>query len=221
MKCPGQDMQYWKDDAIFEVQCPECDALVEFYKDDTSRKCPKCDHRFVNPKLDFGCASYCQFAKECLGSLPEDFLGSREDLLKDKVAVLLKRHLKTDFKAIRKASEIARHGENICKKEGGNLAVVLCSSYLHSIDTDITENILQEAGANDSLSTTILETLAPKSLSDKSRIEPQIVADAVLLFEHLESLKENIADAKGSQPVKPTLLTATAKVILDEEIGKR
>ena len=104
MKCPGQDMQYWTDDAIFEVNCPECDAIVEFYKDDTSRKCPKCEHRFVNPKLDFGCASYCQFAEQCLGTLPENFLGSREDLLKDKVAVLLKRHLKTDFKSIREAT---------------------------------------------------------------------------------------------------------------------
>ena len=60
MKCPGQDTQYWKPGAIFEEKCPECGAAVEFFKDDTTRKCPKCGHRFLNPKLDFGCAAYCQ-----------------------------------------------------------------------------------------------------------------------------------------------------------------
>ena len=52
MKCPGQDMQYWKDDAIFEVNCPECDSVVEFYKDDTTRKCPKCSKLFWKKEED-------------------------------------------------------------------------------------------------------------------------------------------------------------------------
>ena len=70
MKCPGQDMIYWKENAIFDVDCPKCGAAVEFYKDDTNRKCGECGNRFVNPKMDFGCASYCQFAEQCLGTLP-------------------------------------------------------------------------------------------------------------------------------------------------------
>ena len=74
MKCPGQDSRYWKAGAIFEAKCPECDHLVEFFKDDTTRKCPKCEHKFANPKMDFGCASYCQYAKECIGDLPPELL---------------------------------------------------------------------------------------------------------------------------------------------------
>lgn len=217
MKCPGQDMQYWKDDAIFEVNCPECDAVVEFYKDDTSRKCPKCEHRFVNPKLDFGCASYCQFAEQCLGTLPENFLGTREDLLKDKVAVLLKRHLKTDFKRIREATELARLGENICKKEGGNLAVVLCSSYLHQIEKTAADSILQDAGANEPLCETIYETLSPKNLSSNSPIETQIVADAILLQAHLESMKKSPATTRNSTLSESALLTAAAKEIFKRD----
>jgi endogenous inhibitor of DNA gyrase (YacG/DUF329 family) len=53
MKCPGQDTQYWSPSAIFEVDCPKCGQSVEFFKDDTSRKCGNCDHRFVNPNMDF------------------------------------------------------------------------------------------------------------------------------------------------------------------------
>lgn len=217
MKCPGQDMQYWKDDAIFDAKCPECDAVVEFYKDDTSRKCPKCEHRFVNPKLDFGCASYCQFAEQCLGTLPENFLGSREDLLKDKVAVLLKRHLKSDFKSIREATELAQFGENICKSEGGNLAVVLCAAYLHKVEDQVRDQILSDAGANESLTTTIYDTIKPQKLATTSPLEAQILADAVALSGHKALLKLQASSAaKSTDPLKNDLFTQTAQKMLTE-----
>lgn len=131
MKCPGQDMQFWENDAIYEVKCPECNKMVEFYKDDTTRKCHNCDHRFVNPKMDFGCATYCQFAEQCLGTLPEEFVLQQDNLLKDKVAVAVKRYFKTDFKSIRLTAQIAGHAEKIGRStEEANLALILCSSYL-------------------------------------------------------------------------------------------
>ena len=217
MKCPGQDMQYWKDDAIFEVNCPECEAVVEFYKDDTSRKCINCDYRFVNPKLDFGCASYCQFAEQCMGTLPENFLGSREDLLKDKVAVLLKRHLKTDFKSIREATEIAQLGENICKHEGGNLAVVLCAAYLNNVEDQTRVQILNDAGASESLTAIIYETIKPGKLSPTSLLEAQILADAKALSEFKSKLKQQTSSDKNCLDLKETvLLTKAAKSIFEE-----
>jgi len=133
MKCPGQDTQYWKPGAIFEVACPECGGKVEFFKDDTTRKCPACGHRFINPKMDFGCASYCQYAEQCLGDLPPELLAQKEDLLKDRVAVEMKRYFKTDFKRIGHATRVARYAERIGKFESGNLAVILPAAYLHDI----------------------------------------------------------------------------------------
>jgi HD superfamily phosphodiesterase len=133
MKCPGQDTQYWKPGAIFEVNCPECGGAVEFFKDDTTRKCPACGHRFINPKMDFGCASYCQYAEQCLGDLPPELLAQKEDLLKDRVAVEMKRYFKTDFKRIGHATRVARYAERIGKFESGNLAVILPAAYLHDI----------------------------------------------------------------------------------------
>ncbi len=62
MKCPGQDMRYWKPGAIFDVKCPDCGAAVEFFKDDVTRRCEACGHKFTNPKLDLGCLSYCKYA---------------------------------------------------------------------------------------------------------------------------------------------------------------
>lgn len=133
MKCPGQDTQYWKPGAIFEVQCPKCEKPVEFFKDDTARKCGHCGHRFVNPQLDFGCAAYCQYAEQCLGTLPEELLAQKEDLLKDRVAIEMKRYFKTDFKRIGRAGRTARYAERIAKKEQGMLPVVLCAALLRDI----------------------------------------------------------------------------------------
>jgi putative nucleotidyltransferase with HDIG domain len=133
MKCPGQDSRYWKPGAIFEVQCPKCGHEVEFFKDDTTRLCKKCGHRFINPEMDFGCASYCQYAEQCLGDLPPELLAQRDDLLKDRVAVEMKLYFGKDFKRIGHAANVARYAERIVKEEQGNPAVVLCAAYLHDI----------------------------------------------------------------------------------------
>jgi len=133
MKCPGQDSRYWKPGAIFEVKCPNCGNEVEFFKDDTTRLCKKCGHRFVNPEMDFGCASYCPYAEQCLGDLPPELLAERDDLLKDRVAIEMKRYFGQDFKRIGHAANVARYAERIAKEEKGNPAVVLCAAYLHDI----------------------------------------------------------------------------------------
>ncbi|MCP4688233.1 MAG: HD domain-containing protein [Desulfobacterales bacterium] len=134
MKCPGQDSRYWKENAIFDADCPKCGAVVEFFKDDPARKCSKCGHRFINPNMDFGCASYCEFAEQCIGTLPPELLAQKEDFLKDRVAIEMKRYFKTDFKRIGHATRVTRCAERIAKGEtGGNMAVILCAAYLHDI----------------------------------------------------------------------------------------
>ena len=133
MKCPGQDMQYWKPDAVFETDCPQCGAKVEFFKDDQMRKCGSCGHRFVNPNMDFGCAAYCAYAEQCIGNLPSEVLAKRDDMLKDRVAIEMKKYFRTDFRRIGHATRVARYAERIGKAEKGNIAVVLAAAYLHDI----------------------------------------------------------------------------------------
>jgi len=65
MKCPGQDTRYWKGDDIFEIVCPYCEARVEFFKDDSSRRCKGCDNLVFNPKIKTDCFQYCKFADQC------------------------------------------------------------------------------------------------------------------------------------------------------------
>ena len=233
MKCPGQDMQYWKDDAIYEVKCPECQTLVEFYKDDTTRKCHKCNHRFVNPKLDFGCATYCQFAEQCLGTLPEDFVLQQDSLLKDKVAVEVKRYFKTDFKRISFATKIARFAEKIGEAtEGANLALILCSSYLHNIGyteaaklttevsrkhlqqhgPQIARDILEKLGANPELTTQVCTIIGdPSQDSISSSLDYAIVEDAYLLTMLEIEKSQNVIDETDVQVKLASLTTDQAK----------
>ena len=134
MKCPGQDSRFWGSDAIFDTNCPQCgQEEVEFFKDEPIRKCKKCGMKIVNPKMDFGCASYCQFADQCLGDLPPALLAEREDLFKNRVAVEMKCYFNYDFKRIGHASKVARYAERIAKKEQGDPAIVLSAAYLHDI----------------------------------------------------------------------------------------
>jgi hypothetical protein len=191
MKCPGQDMKYWKASAIFDAQCPKCNTTVEFYKDDTSRKCSNCGHRFVNPKMDFGCASYCPYAEQCLGALPEEFTGSRDNLLKDKVAVEMKRFFQTDFKRIRQATATARFAENIGKAEGGNLAVLLCAAYLYDTGLAEAEAILRKVGAGEPMIKEILEILnKTEAITASDSLQAKIMHDALTLRQLQEELRE-------------------------------
>ena len=220
MKCPGQDSQYWKPGAIFNVKCPECGTEVEFFKDDTTRKCSKCGHRFLNPRLDFGCASYCQYAEQCIGDLPPELLAQKEDLLKDRVAIEVKRYLKQDFKRVGHAIRVARYAEQIGREEGGNLAVILCTAYLHDIgikeaerkhnSTDakyqeeegppIAREILTRLGAKQELIDEVCDIVAhhhhPK---EDETINFKSLYDADLITNLEEKQKEN--------PIEPEKLT--------------
>lgn len=91
MKCPGQDMRNWKPGDIFDVDCPHCGNKVEFFKDETTRRCSVCKNKVVNPRMNLGCAGYCQFAEQCLGELGQDLLAKRDDLFKDRLALDVKK----------------------------------------------------------------------------------------------------------------------------------
>ncbi len=133
MKCPGQDMRYWKFDSIYEIKCPYCGNPVEFFKDEPTRKCKNCGKRVANPKMDFGCAAYCQYAEQCLGELPAELLKNRDDLLKNRVAIEMKKYFEKDFKRISHATKVARYAEQIGREEGAHLGVLLSAAYLHDI----------------------------------------------------------------------------------------
>jgi len=128
-RCPGQDQRFWKPDDIFEVKCPSCGTLVEFWKDEPQVKCPSCKHVAINPKLDLGCAKWCQYAQECLGQI-----ASQENtILSNKLIEYLRQIAGSDQKIIRFSLEVLRYAEKIQLKEGGDPLVVKASAILFQI----------------------------------------------------------------------------------------
>ena len=136
MKCPGQDMRFWKPGDIFDTLCPKCGRRIEFFKDEVRRKC-RCGHEIVNPKLDFGCAQWCPYAEQCVGTVPEEVKerqkAEQKDFLRGRIALEMKKYFGTDFKRVQHAIKVAKFAEEILKMEGGNPLVVLGAAYLHEI----------------------------------------------------------------------------------------
>jgi hypothetical protein len=238
MKCPGQDTRYWKPGAIIEARCPKCGTEVEFFKDDTTRRCGKCGHKFLNPSLDFGCASYCQYAEQCIGNLPPELIAQKEDLLKDRVAIEMKRYFKNDFKRIGHASRGARDAEKFGKEERGNLAVILTAAYLHDIGIKESERKYQSTAARyqeeegPPVARDILERLGAKTelvdevcdiVGHHHHPRPEettnfkCIYDADLLTNMEEAQKESPTDTdKLAKRVNDLFMTASGKKLAAE-----
>jgi hypothetical protein len=238
MRCPGQDSRYWKPGAIFEARCPRCGSDIEFFKDDTTRLCKNCGHRLVNPNMDFGCASYCQYAEQCVGSLPPELLAQKENLLKDRVAIEMKRYFQQDFKRIGHATRVARYAEKIGKKEGGNLAVVLTAAYLFQIGTadaeirrqrgndsnrglegpPVVRHLLMKLGARDEMIEEVSNIVAhhhPPKLGDS--VNQRIVYDADVIVNLEEREKETPKGLKAlAEEIESLLLTEAGKDLAKE-----
>lgn len=242
MKCPGQDSRYWKPGSIFEAKCPKCGHEVEFFKDDTTRICKQCGHRFLNPDLDFGCASYCQYAEQCIGNLPPELIEQKEGLLKERVAIEMKKYFKKDFKRIGHAGRVARYAEKLGKAEGGNLAVILPAAYLHDIgikeaeqshpgEVDkyhgqlgepIAREILSRLGAREEIIQEIIDIVARHHQPGGQETIPfKVVYDADLIVNIEEKTKnQSISKAWAEEKINHSFLTESGRILAREVLLK-
>jgi Zn ribbon nucleic-acid-binding protein len=179
IKCPGQDTRFWKSDDIFTVECPKCGAEIEFFKDDTRRRCAWCGHLFYNPKIELGCAEWCQYADKCV---PE--------LVKEKQAM-------QTFKERLRERALALAGEDpelatrldrglvlatdLLKAEGGDPKVVFAAILLQKVGLEQAKELLAELETEQEISQSILEVLAGDS--QVPGINGQIYQDVLTLVE--------------------------------------
>ena len=219
MQCPGQDSRYWDGEAIFEATCSKCGTLVEFFKDDSKRKCKNCGHEVLNPKIDFGCASYCAYAEHCLGTLPPEMLAQKQDLLIDRVAIEMKKHCDNDFKKIAHATKMARYADKLSKTEEGNKAVVQIASYLQQAGVQPQErpslirDILSKLGASEGLIEEICTIITYHQDGTPSETANfKIFHDADLIV-NLESEKKDVGEGVVFEYDENVFQTQNAKVM--------
>ena len=238
MQCPGQDSRYWDAMAIFEAKCPKCGHEVEFFKDDTTRSCKNCGHRMINPKNDFGCASYCPYAEQCLGSMPPELLAKKQELLKDRVAIEMKRYFGNDFKRIGHASRVARYAEEIGAAEQSNPAVTLIAAYLHDIGIKESERkynssapryqhqegppvareILTDLGATEALIDEVCDIIGHHHTPrEEETIDFKVLYDADLITNLEEKQKEAPSSKEHLQKIiKSSFLTSSGASLAEK-----
>ncbi|MFZ0932386.1 MAG: hypothetical protein WAN11_27550 [Syntrophobacteraceae bacterium] len=241
MKCPGQDSRFWGPEAISESGCPNCGGPIEFFKDESSRKCRKCGTKVLNPKMDFGCAAYCRFAAQCLGTdMPPELLAQRTDLLKDRVAAEVKKFLGRNFKRIGRTLKVVEYAGKIQQSEGGDPAVVTLAAYLSAIaggassgparsgirfsPEDMTEaqSVLSRTGAPEELAHATLSIL--NNLGDMDRLDNSVnfkcVFDAVRIADLGEALKAGQPEDAGNAAVDGPFLTQTGKKMMEQVLDE-
>ena len=130
-RCPGQDRRFWKPKDIFEVQCPYCNTVIEFWKDDPFRVCSDCGKEVKNPRLDLGCAKWCKYAKECLGMLPES--SAMASPVIERLTARLEQQLNEQPSRMKHARSICELAETILASEGGDPCIVKVSALFTGI----------------------------------------------------------------------------------------
>ena len=142
VKCPGQDQRYWKPEDIFEVDCSYCGNSIEFFKDEPKLKCRQCGHIVINPKIDLGCAEWCQYAEQCLGVTVKSLI-----IIRDKLIGEMKKVFGDDQKRIKHALSVLDYAEQIQAVEGGDPLIVKAAAILHDIGIHEAERKYQSTAA--------------------------------------------------------------------------
>ncbi|MBD3304979.1 hypothetical protein GF339_01335 [candidate division KSB3 bacterium] len=223
IRCPGQDVRFWKPKDIFEIRCPYCGTTIEFWKDDPMRHCPDCDQMVSNPRIDLGCARWCKYAEECLGSMPEAMVADAPVI--DRLTALLDKQLTGQAARRERAQAMRSLAETLMAVEGGDPCVVKASALLAGVllpeqetpeasPLDDPQALLEEAGIATPLAQEI-SSVVEGVLGDQppESLEGRVVWDTVQL-QRLAMLRDADRLLPGSaEDILPTIRTRSGKLM--------
>jgi hypothetical protein len=178
IKCPGQDTRHWKPDDIFNAECPKCGAEIEFFKDDTRRRCAWCGHLFYNPKIELGCAEWCQYADKCVPDLfkAKQAMQTFKERLKERALALAA----GDLELAARLDRGLALATDILKAEGGDPKVVFAAILLHQAGLAQAREALAELDTEPEITQAILEVL--QGDPETAGINRQVYEDVLALM---------------------------------------
>ncbi len=179
IKCPGQDTRHWKPGDIFLAECPKCGAEIEFFKDDTRRRCAWCGHLFYNPKIELGCAEWCQYADKCVPELVKEkqAMQTFKDILVERVKGILG----GDETARERLDAALKYAGELLRAEGGDPKVVFAAVILTPVSLTQARELLAELQTEPELAADIISIL--DGSAPEKDLNRQLVQDVLILVE--------------------------------------
>lgn len=179
VKCPGQDTRFWKPGDIFTAECPKCGAEIEFFKDDTRRRCSWCGHLFYNPKIELGCAEWCQYAEKCVPELMKEKKAALmfKELLGEKV----KAYLTGQPGAWETTEKGVHYAQELLKSEGGDPKIVMAAVLLHRVGPEPARQFLEELETEPEIADAVLELLTGRG--EEKDLNRQLFQDVQTLLQ--------------------------------------
>jgi len=178
IKCPGQDTRFWKPGDIFVAECPKCGAEIEFFKDDTRRRCAWCGHLFYNPKIELGCAEWCQYAEKCVPELVKERQAAQT--FKDLLAERVQSRLSGDAASWEITAQGVRYAMELLKAEGGDPKVVTAAVLLNRLDPAQAREILSELETEPEIADAVLALLTGSG--EERDLNRQLYEDVLTLL---------------------------------------
>ncbi len=177
MKCPGQDTRFWKPGDIFTAECPKCGAEIEFFKDDTRRRCAWCGHLFYNPKIELGCAEWCQYAEKCVPDLVKEKKATQN--FKERLAEQVRARLTDAPQTWERTEKAMQYALDLLKAEGGDPKVVLAAVLLQPLGPAPAQEILSSLETEAEITAAVLDLLT--GAADPQDLNRRLFEDAQAL----------------------------------------
>lgn len=179
IKCPGQDTRHWKPGDIFTLECPKCGAEIEFFKDDTRRRCAWCGHLFYNPRIELGCAEWCQYADKCVPELVKEKQAMQT--FREILAARVKGVLADDPPGRERLDWAVKYAGELLRAEGGDPKVVFAAVILQPVSLSQAREWLAELETEPEIAADIISIL--EGTAPAQDLNQRIVQDVLALME--------------------------------------
>jgi hypothetical protein len=134
---------------------------------------------FYNPKIELGCAEWCQYAEKCVPDLVRAKKAAQN--FKELLSEMVKSRLKEDSESWDRTAKGVKYAQDLLKAEGGDPKVVLATVLLHRVEPDRAREFLAELGTEPEIVEAVLELLAGKGA--ERDLNRQIYEDVLALLE--------------------------------------
>jgi hypothetical protein len=176
-KCPGQDMRYWTAEDAHEEKCPQCGEMIEFFKTDIRLRCRNCKTRVANSRFNMGCAEWCAYAEQCLGSAAR---GLKTKSLKDVMGDELARLAGSNSETTIKIKEIVARAEDVAKEKRLNMLPLIAAIVIRALTK---KDLISEP------------SLYLEELSNEHSLPQQAVKETAAIIEEAGQEKRDSAEA--------------------------